>query len=133
MSADNLTLTKVGWHYLSKATCLIRPPCVFCGITCLVRLIEFAILFTTCQESVCYTSSVGQVVPLRKAAALLLLGEAPMPCFLLRCKRERESRLIGRLRSSLSAQRAPSRCARSVLGHGFTPSRVDRLPGLWPR
>ena len=32
----------LGWHYLSNATCLIRPPVCFYGITGLTRLINFA-------------------------------------------------------------------------------------------
>ena len=51
----------IGWHHLSNATCLIRP--VFYGITCLMRLIEFAASFATFEENMCQTSSVRQVIP----------------------------------------------------------------------
>ena len=67
--------THLGRHYLSKATCLMRATacntswmallvescvsnaaaCVFYGVTCLIRLSAFATLFTTFEESVCYT------------------------------------------------------------------------------
>ena len=45
-------------RYLSNTASL-----VFNGITCLIRLIQFATSITTFEESVCYTSSVRQVVP----------------------------------------------------------------------
>ena len=41
----------------------ISLPCVFYGITCLIRLVESAGLFASFEESVCYTSSVRQVAP----------------------------------------------------------------------
>ena len=45
-------------RYLSNTT-----SCVCYGITCLIRLIQFAALFTTLEERVCWTTSVRQVVP----------------------------------------------------------------------
>ena len=61
--ADSLgLLAQIGWHYLSSATCLMRPR-VFYGITCLIRLIELAASFAAFEGHMCYTSSVRQVVP----------------------------------------------------------------------
>ena len=43
-----------GWHYLTNATCLMRPRCFcFYGITCLIQLIRFATGFATFEESAC--------------------------------------------------------------------------------
>ena len=43
----------IGWHYLSNASCLIRPHVFSYGITCPMRLIEVAAVFTTFEEDVC--------------------------------------------------------------------------------
>ena len=42
--------SSVGWHCLSNATCLNTALFVSYGVTCLIRLIEFAALFATFQE-----------------------------------------------------------------------------------
>ena len=42
----------IGWHYLSNAT--NTASIGFYGITCLIRLTEFAALFATCEEHMCY-------------------------------------------------------------------------------
>ena len=71
-SNSYLKALMIGWHYLSKATCLIRPH-VFYGITCLIRLIEFAALFTTFEENRCKTR-IGS-----KTQANQLLLTTPIP------------------------------------------------------
>ena len=48
----------IGWRYLSNAASF-----VFYSITCLIRLIEFAALFTTFAEHMCQTIGVRQVLP----------------------------------------------------------------------
>ena len=55
--------SRLGWHHLSNATGLNTASSVFYGITSLIRLIAFAVFFTTFEEHLCETSSVGQVLP----------------------------------------------------------------------
>ena len=57
----------LGWHYLSHATCLVRPHLfLFRASACLIiRLIEFAALFVTFEEDIVRQVAFDKWLPLK--------------------------------------------------------------------
>ena len=50
-AGNSTSVRSFGWHYLSKRYLSNTASLVFYGITCLIRLIEFAALFATIEEN----------------------------------------------------------------------------------